>query len=215
MDSWQISYYLGGTIAAFLCWNLGWLYYVPIILGMVMDITLSSGLLNGIDFRQFTAISGFLYALWAVVLSDVFRDRVEGVATFALISLSFFFGIYPSLTETTSDPRRSIELATGILKMWMLVVVGLTLMVVVRSVASKKGRSGLGDLIVNPRKRFMIPLGLWAAIIATPLDWIPIIGAWVESNRFHIAASTLVWGWVVFEIKFYLQALYIRRKYGL
>lgn len=214
MDPWLIGYFLGGIFAVFLCWDLGLLYSIPIVLGMVLELLLGSGLLSGVDFRQFTATFGFLYALWVMVLSDVFKDRLEGIVIFTLITLSFFFGIYPSLVEATGSAERSLELATGILKTWMLVIVGVVLAVVVRSAFSKKGRSGLGDLLVNPRKRFLIPLGVWAAIIAIPLEWLPRIGEWMEVNRFHIAGNCLVWGWVFIELKFYLQARYWRRRYG-
>jgi hypothetical protein len=96
----------------------------------------------------------------------------------------------------------------------MVVILGIVALVIGRTVIAAKEKRGINDLIVNPRKRFLIPMGVWAFFIASTWTWFPGIGEWLEANKFHLGAASLVWGWAALEIKFYLQARYWRRKYG-
>jgi len=210
MDLWLATYYVGGITAVILCWNLGSIFYVPMLLNLALEVALGAGLANEFDIRQVVAVTGFLHALWVVVLADVFKSWIEGVTVFVLISLAFVLGVYPSIVESTSDWSRSIELATLIIRTWMLVIVGVVTLVYVRSLLRTRGPWTLSELVVNPKRRFLIPLGLWALIIVIPLGPLPKLGTWLEENRFHLAGTTLVWGWVIFELKFFLQSLSTR-----
>lgn len=207
MDLWLAAYYVGGIIAVILCWNLGAIFYVPMLLNLGLEIALGAGLAQEFDIRQVVAVTGFLHALWVIVLSDVFKNWIEGATVFVLISLAFVLGIYPSVVESTNDWSRSIELATLIIRTWMLVIVGVVLIVFFRSIITSRWRWALSAMVVNPKRRFLIPIGLWALIILIPLSLTSRLGAWLEENRFHLAGITLVWGWVAIEVKFFLQSL--------
>ncbi|MCB9358268.1 MAG: hypothetical protein H6508_00050 [Calditrichaeota bacterium] len=210
MDLWLIAYYVGGGLAIFLCWNLGAVFYVPMIMNLGLEVLLGTGVVRDLDIRHVVAVTGFLQALWVVVLSDVFRNWIEGATVFVLISLAFLVGIYPSVMEPTQNWAQSILLATLIIRTWMYVIVGVVLVVITRSVLQPSSLGGLADMIVNPKKRFLLPLGFWAMIIVVPLEGIPVVGDWMGENRFHLAGTALVWGWVLLEIKFFVQSLRIR-----
>lgn len=214
MDAWLISYYLGAVVSLALCFGLGPLFYIPMILNIGVEVLLGSGLLQSMNLRMTFAIIGFLYALWACLIGNVFRSRYEAIIVFTLIGFAFWYGIYPSLTEATRDWDRWVELTTRILRVWSVVIVGVIGLVFARTYIDIVRRKGINDLIINPRKRFLIPMAVWATMIAMTWRWIPGIGEWVENNKFHLGSTALVWGWAALELKFFLQARYWRRKYG-
>ena len=75
MDAWLISYYLGAVVSLALCFGLGPLFYIPMILNIGVEVLLGSGLLQSMNLRMTFAIIGFLYALWACLIGHVFRSK--------------------------------------------------------------------------------------------------------------------------------------------
>ncbi|MCC6475604.1 hypothetical protein IT157_01000 [bacterium] len=214
MTVFYVSMSIGAILAIALCWNLGRIYFIPMILNFASEFIIPSGLLQYVDVRWYILVTGFLYVLWVMILTDVFRDWFDAVTIYALVIMSFMFGMYPAMEEVAADFDRSVEGATRVLKVGMVVVFGQVLLAVLRSIAKLRFRGGMWDMIVNPRKRFLIPIGLWSGICILPVAWIPGVGDTLETYRYVIASHALWWGWVLLELKFFFQARYWRRRYG-
>lgn len=214
MDLYQITYYTGAILGILLCWNLGPLFYVPMFFNIATDIMLDVGLLTTGDMRLSWTIIDGLYCLWVLILANVFRSRIEAVLVFVVVAAAFAYGIYPNLVEAAHDWSRWVELTTRIMQAWSFIISVIILLVLAKTFYLWKMGKGPNDLVVNPRKRFLIPIWFWATIQVLPFAGIPVIGPWLEANRFTIAAHLLVWGWVFLELKFFVQAWYWRNKYG-
>lgn len=214
MELLQITYYTGAVLGIILCWNLGPLFYLPMFFNIATDILLDVGILSSGDMRLSWAIIEGLYCLWVLVLANIFKSRAEAVAIFVMIAVAFAYGVYPNLAEAANDWNRWVELTTRIMQAWSIIISGIITLVIVKTLYQWKIGKSINDLAVNPRKRFLIPIWAWATISAMPLEWVPGIGKWLEDYRFAIAGHTLVWGWVLVELKFFVQAWYWRKKYG-
>lgn len=214
MEIFQITYYTGIAAALFLCWNLGPLFYSYIILNIVTDILLDIGWLAAGDMRLKWAVIQWLDCIWILMLANIFRSRFEAVLMSLLVLIAFGFGIYPRLTEQLGSWEHGVELTTQMMRTWAIINLVIVLLVFAKTLYLWKAKKRPNDLVVNPRRRFLLPIAAFSAIVAVPLEWIPSQPMWLESYRFSIAAHTQVWGWVIVELKFYLQARSWRDKYG-
>jgi hypothetical protein len=214
MELYQITYYSGLLLALLLCWNLGPLFYTYILFQISTDVLLDIGWLAQGDMRLKWAMIEWLDCIWILMLANIFRSRFESFVISGLVLIAFSFGIYPSLTEAADSWPRWVELTTEIMRGWAVINLAIIVFAVSKTVYLWKVEHQPNDLVVNPRRRFLLPLGAFFAILAMPMEWIPWHRAWIEAHRFPIAAHVMAWGWVVAEFKFFLQAWRWRRKYG-
>ncbi len=190
------------------------MFYSLLLFNLVTDALLDIGWLAAGDMRiKWTIVDG-VYCLWVLVLGNFFRSRKEAVAVFLLVVAAFTYWVLPHHMNAADNWKAWVELTTRIMEGWATIIAGLVMFVAARTYLQYKVGGGFNDLIVNPRKRFLLPIGAWAAIKAIPLAWIPASAGWFETARFPIAAHIMVWGWVFLELKFFFQARYWRRKYG-
>ena len=214
MELYQITYYFGLIAALYLCWNLGPLFYSYILWQILTDVLLDVGWLAHGDMRMKWATIMWLDGIWILILANIFRSRVEAILVSALVMIAVVVGVYPSLTANADTWPRWVELTTEILRAWAVINFTVISFVIVKTLYHWKVKHRPNDLVVNPRRRFLLPMWAFSAIIAMPMGWIPWQHAWFEAHRFPIAAPFQAWGGVLVELKFYLQARSWKKRFG-
>jgi hypothetical protein len=207
-----IVYYTGFVLAIALCRNLGPIFYVPMLFDMGFDIALNLGLLSGWDIRLVMVTYGFAVLLWVLALSGAFSKTT--FVTLLLLDLTLIFTkILPSLQAAGTGQEFWNQTSTGIFNIWSLSIFVVVLSIVFRSTVWARLHGKFVDLLTNPRKRFLIPLGLWSGIITLGGQLESFLPEWFVERRFQISALALVWGWVAFELPFFLMHRRVKRRF--
>jgi hypothetical protein len=198
-----VVYYTGYALAIFLCWNLGRIFRLPMLVNLAFNVALNMQWLSGWDIRAIMACYGFLFFLWTLALIQTLSKP-----TFVFLLLAdlavIFRQVMPAFHYAGSGQTFWNALSTDILEVWVMSIFGITVVTIFRSSVWAKWNGRRVDLLVNPKKRFVIPICLWAAIIAIPPWFGPLAAEWLLTTRFLLASQVLVWGWVVFELPYYV-----------
>ena len=213
MDFGLIAYYLGHVVAVVLCFELGPVFYGPMLANLAFNLALSVGVFAGWDIRWVVAAYGLGMFIWTLILAGSVNNLT--VVLLVLFDVgTAAYRIFPSLEPDGVGQEFWNTMSTAIVDVWMLsvfIVVGSTLL---RSSVGARIRNNPVDLLTNPRRRFLFPLGAWAGMIVVP-QLIPLdVPSVIMDRRFNIAALILVWGWVATELPFYLMSRRIRRRLG-
>ena len=212
MEIATILYYAGFVTAIFVCRGLGPIFYIPMTLDLIFNIVLQSGGLQGWDVRLVVLTSGILWFIWVMALAGTLNKGL--IVLLILVDLAALLkGVEPQLAAVGSgDPFWHLT-STKIIEVWMLSVLVVVLFMVVKSTLVARLNGEFVDLLSNPRKRFLIPIGLHAAVwvIAPYLE--SVVPAWLFARRYDIAAQVLVWGWVAIELPFFIMYRRLKRQY--
>jgi hypothetical protein len=198
-----IIYYAGFVSALALCWGLGPIFFYPMLADLIFDVCLSSGLFSGWDIRLLVSLYGLAAFIWVIALSGVLA-KTTFVAVLLLDMLMIFYKILPQLQLAGTGQDFWNATSTGIYEVWLISIFVVITSMAVRSSLGAKIKGLRIDLLTNPRKRFLLPIGVWAGVtllLGNLERWIPVS---VFDDRFVIAAHTLVWGWVILELPQYL-----------
>jgi hypothetical protein len=208
-----IIYYIGFVLAIALCWGLGRLFYVPMIVDMAFNLCLNFRLFAGWDIRWLIVGYGFAIFVWVVALSSV-MTRSTYVVMLVADMLLVFKGIVPQITVAGTGGKFWDISSTGIFNVWMMSVSVLVISMVVKGAVLPAIRRRRVDIITNPRKRFLLPIGAWATIIVASEYLGNMLPVGLYNSRYVIASYVLVWGWVAFELPFYLMYRRLSRTFG-
>ncbi|HEY3296543.1 MAG TPA: hypothetical protein VGL38_14025 [bacterium] len=211
---WEtIVYYVGFSLAIFLCRNLGGLFWIPMSLDMGFNVAVDSGLLAGWDVRWLSVAYGFAIFVWVLALSGV-PGRSAYVAVLLADVFAVLNGIAPQLQAVGSGGQFWDATSMRIYNVWMVSISVIVCSVVVKSLALPRLRGRPVDLLTNPKRRFVLPIGCWALILALSDHLQPLLpGPWWDA-KYTISAHVLVWGWVALELPFVLAHYRLRRQYG-
>jgi len=212
MDFGLAAYYVGHIVAIVLCFELGPVFYGPMLANLAFNVSLSAGAFAGWDIRWLVALYGFGIFVWTLVLAG-------SVNNLTVVLLVFFdvgtvaYRIFPSLEPDGVGQEFWNTMGTAIIDVWMMSVFVLVSSSVMRSSLGARIRGTPVDLLTNPKRRFMIPLGAWAGLIVIP-TLIPVhLPEAILARRFDVAAQVLVWGWVAVELPFVIMYRRIRRRF--
>jgi hypothetical protein len=199
-----VLYYAGYVVALFLCRGLGNIFFIPMLLNMIFNIVVQLGLLSGWDNRLVLACYGFLFFLWVAALAGIF-DRVT-VAVLLLADLfAAYNGLLPAIQAAGTGESFWHSMSTSIIQVWMMSILVVSVSAIAKSSVVSKWKRGYSALLTIPKRRFLIPIAMWAAVIVLGEHLSSYVPDIVVKNRFKIAALLLVWGWVAFELPFYIM----------
>jgi hypothetical protein len=208
----QVIYYIGFAAAIWLCWGLGRIFTVPMVLDLFFDAAMSLGAFAHGDTRWVLAVYGFGVFLWVLALSGALAKHM--VVTLLLLELGVVLnGLWVPL-RTAGIGADFWDLASSrIVDVWMVSILVVVLSTVFKSTVGARLRHMRADLLTNPRKRFLLPIGAWALMILLPSYLPPDIAQFLAQDRYRIAGQLLVWGWVAFELPFYITHRRLMRQY--
>lgn len=204
MITWDaVSIYSGYAIALFLCRGLGVLFFVPMVLNLIFDLCVRYGVMSGWDIRWVMASYGLLFFVWVLALSGI-----PNKVTFFVLALaelgSVFHGLAPELAAVGSGKAFWYGASTTILHVWFTSIFVVAGSAIIRGTIISVHDKGFVTLLTIPRQRFMVPIAMWSGMIMIPHYLHGIVPEWLYQNRFLIAGHLLVWGWVAFELPFYI-----------
>ena len=204
-------YYLGYALALWLCWNLGQVFRVPMLLNLAFDVCLKLGFFEGWDIRIVIVSYGLAFFFWVLALSQSLTK-----STFAFVLLLdlvvAYKQMFPKLAMVGNGTQFWFHVSTDILQIWMASIATVVGSMLVRGtiVARLKGRRV--DVWTNPKKRFQLPIGLWALTILFTAWFKPQLPPLLAQYRFLLAANLLVWGWALLELPHYLANRRLMRE---
>ena len=202
---WEsLVYYLGYGVALALCRGLGKLFFVPMLLNMGFNIALQAGLLSNWDYRWIFAGHGFLFFLWVAALAGIF-DRVTVVVLILVDLLAVYRGLLPQFQIAGTGETFWHMTSTSIIHVWLISILVVSLSAIFKSSLISLWENGYSQLLVIPKRRFLIPIAAWATIILLPEYLGGMLPAFIYQKRFIIAGFALVWGWVAIELPFYIM----------
>lgn len=204
MASTVLLSYAGYALAVFLYWKLGNLFRVPMLVNAAFDVSMNFNLLAGWDVRWLIAFHGLAWFAWVVALTQSV-PRSTFIFILLLDLIVVFERLYPNMQMAGSGPGFWNLTSTHIVEIWMVSITGVVASVVFRSTILQWWRGRCSDMLINPKKRFLLPIGAWAAVIGI-LPWLHgYLPSAVIAQRFAIAGMLLAWGWVLIELRFYLE----------
>ncbi len=205
MVTWDaVSIYAGYLIALLLCRGLGWIFFVPMLLNLVFDLCLRFGLLAGWDIRWTMVSYGLLFFLWVLTLSGFPNKTVFIVVMLADLG-SVFHGLAPEMSAVGTGSSFWDTTSTSIVHVWLTSIFVVSVSVIFRGTVLSMIERGYADLLVVPKQRFLIPIALWSGMIMIPFYLHGVVPEWLYEHRFALAVQLLVWGWVAFELPFYIM----------
>jgi hypothetical protein len=207
-----IIYYIGFTLAILLCRSLGKIFFVPMLIDLGFNLALNFHLLAGWDIRIFMVTFCFGVFVWVLALSGAF-NKTTFIAVLLADLVMVFVEILPSVQAAGTGQAFWNTTSTGIVDVWLLSVFVVICSMVFRSTVVAKVHSKFVDLLTNPKKRFLLPLGAWAGIIVLGGQLHDHLPAWFVHYRFDIAAQVMVWGWVALELPSFLAFHRLKRQY--
>lgn len=209
----QLLYYSCYVIAILICRGLGPIFFVPMIADLGFDLLLSYNALSGWDIRILIMAYGMLWFLWVMVISKTLNRGL--IVLLLLVDFtSIFRGVLPQLTAVGAGQMFWNSTATRILEVWMLSAAILVAAVIFRSTVAARFHGEFVDVLTNPRKRFLIPIGLHSAwIVASTYirDFLPAV---IYNHRYQIAAWILVGGWIALELPYYISYWRTKKRYA-
>ncbi|MBU0507207.1 hypothetical protein KKH27_00025 [bacterium] len=212
MELQYIIYCSVFVAAIVVCWDLGPIFYVPMILDLVFDLALWFNLLAGWDIRLTVVTYGFLFFAWVLILS---KDYTKLAALLIIpVDLAFVYqGVLPELQAAGTGQEFWNVTSTEILKLWDLSTFLLVMTVIVRSTIGAKLQGRMVDVLTNPRKRFLIPIGVWTGINLLHEIFPSYLPPWFVENGYRIASHALAWGWLALELPFFLAHRRLRLRH--
>jgi len=208
---WQ--YYFAFVVAILLARGLGPLFFVPLILDLAFDVSMGLGFFSGWDIRLMMAGYEFALFLWVLALAGNLRKSTFVVML--VIDLAVMAkGMWPSVQATGVGQDFWNDTSTTIVDVWQTSIFVIIASMTVRSTIVARFKGEYVDILTNPKKRFLLPIGAWALVDELPVYLKPIIPFWVFDNRFQIAAQVLVWGWVGLELPFYFMYRRLKKRYS-
>lgn len=212
--TWELGqYYVAFIAVIFLARGLGPLFFIPVVLDFVFELCLDWGLLSGWDVRLL--IAGFEFAIFLWVLALAGNLRKSTFVVMLVLDLTVMInGMWPQIQAAGSGRDFWNNTSTSIMDVWQTSIVVVVVSMVVRSTIVAKAKREYVDILTNPKKRFLLPIGAWALIQELPIYLKPNVPLWLFDYRFHIAANVLVWGWVALELPFYLMYRRLKKQYS-
>jgi hypothetical protein len=207
-----LIYYAGFGFALWLCWGLGPVFFYPMLADLAFDICMSSGLFSGWDIRPLVAVYGLAVVIWVVALLGKLTNTTF-VAVLLMDVAMIFYQIVPDIQMVGTGQEFWNATSVGIYEVWLLSIFVMVVSMALRSSVWAKIQGRRVDLLTNPKKRFLIPLGAWAGIPPLMSFLEPNIPSWVFDQRYVIASHVLVWGWVAFELPPYLMIRRLRKRF--
>jgi hypothetical protein len=205
-------YYAGYAAAIFLSWGLGRLFAVPTVLNLAFDLCVSILDFPGWIFRWIMVTYGLAMFVWVLALAGVFT-RSMFVALTCLEVTVVVSKLWAPIQVAGVGSDFWTGICTTIYDIWLVSIFVAVASVAMKSSIIAKLRGKRVDLLTNPRKRFILPIGIWAAIIVIPGYLSAYVPDTLLDNRYKIAAQALVWGWVAFELPSYITHKRLMRKY--
>ena len=213
MEFQTVLYYLGYCAALFLYKDMGRIFFIPMLLNLWFNLFITFKIYQQVDFRWLIAIHGVLWLIWVFFIASDDRRKFDTVLAILLILGAFLVGTLPYLTQKPDAFKAMIELSTRIWTVWYFTAFLVVLTVIVRSTIVPKFQKRFIDILTNPRKRFLIPIGLCSGIIGiTPFLEGTIPQEFVH-YRFNIGSHFMVWGWIALETPFYIMYERLRRQH--
>lgn len=171
------------------------------------------GFFSGWDIRLMMAGYEFALFLWVLALAGNLRKSTFVVML--VIDLAVMAkGMWPSVQATGVGQDFWNDTSTTIVDVWQTSIFVIIASMTVRSTIVARFKGEYVDILTNPKKRFLLPIGAWALVDELPVYLKPIIPFWVFDNRFQIAAQVLVWGWVGLELPFYFMYRRLKKRYS-
>jgi hypothetical protein len=209
----SFSYYIGFLIAVILCWKLGRLFWMPMLLDAAFDLSLSLVTFSGATLRWLALCYGMGIFVWVLALSQSFtRSMMLLLTCFEIVIV--LGRMWEPLHMAGSGPDFWNAVSTSVYDVWLASILVVVLSVIVKSAVLAVREGKRIDLITNPKKRFLLPIGAWAAIILLP-TFFPAgsLSDFWSVNRYKISAQVLVWGWVALEFPFFLFYRKLKKQY--
>jgi hypothetical protein len=207
-----VIYYFGYCVALVLYKDMGRIFFLPMLLNLWFNLLITLKIYQQVDFRWLIAVHGMLWLVWVLALGRVTRSRTETVLALLLIVGAFIFGTLPNLTKPPGTYRGMIELSTRIWTIWYFSAFVVVVAVFLRSTVIAKWKKEFVDILTNPRKRFLLPMGVCSGFIGlTPLLQGTVPEALII-ERFNIGSHLLAWGWVVVELPFFITYERLKRQ---
>ena len=207
-----VIYYLGYCAALYLYKDMGRVFFVPMLANMWFNLLITFEIYREVDFRWFIAVHGLFWLCWILILARPSISRFEIGGSIILLVSAFFWGTLPRLMEEANALSAIIELCTQIWTTWYFSGFLVVLVVVLRSTVVARYKKDFVDILTNPRKRFLIPLGLCSGMIG----FTPLLGSVVPDTvllqRFNIGSQLMVWGWVLLESPYFIMYERLRRQ---
>jgi hypothetical protein len=205
-------YYAGYLLAILLCRKLGKLFFIPMLLNLAFDIALAVDLFAGWDVRWVIVAYGFGIFVWVLALSESFTRSM--MLTLTCFEVVIVIGrMWSPLHLAGTGPDFWNAVSTSVYDVWLASILVVVVSVVVKSTIVAQHQDRRIDVISNPKKRFLLPIGAWAAIIVVPPYLEHQLPQSVLDNRYEIAGMVLVWGWVALEFPFFLMYRRLRKRY--
>ncbi len=207
-----ILYYGGFSAALALCWGLGPVFFYPMLADLAFDVCMTTGVFSGWDIRPLMITYGLAVLVWVLVLSGALT-KTTFLAVLVVDLAAIFYRIVPDLQMSGTGQKFWNATSAGIYEVWLISISVVVASMAFRSSILAKIQNRRIDLLTNPRKRFMLPIGAWAAIPPIMSSLRPFLSVSVFDNRFDIAAHVLVWGWVALELPSYLTHRRLMKQY--
>jgi hypothetical protein len=212
MEVQAIFYYAGYIAALALCWGLGPVFFYPMLADLAFDVCMTTGVFSGWDIRPLMITYGLAVFVWVLVLSRTLT-KTTFLAVLAVDLAAIFYRIVPELQMIGTGQKFWNATSVGIYEVWLISISVVVGSMALRSSIVAKIQNRHVDILIDPRKRFLLPIGAWAAIppIMSSLEsFIPVS---VYDHRYVIASHVLVWGWVAMELPFYMLHRRLMKRY--
>jgi len=197
-------YYLGYAIALFLCRGLGRLFFIPMLINMGFDVAVQFNLLAGWDIRWVTVGYGLLFFIWVATLAKAF-DTATVVVLIVVDIFTAYWGILPNIQSAGSGTQFWNATSTSIVNVWLVSILIVSMSAILKGSFGSTIQRGYSELLIIPKRRFLIPIAMWAAVIVLPEFLGNKAPEFIHQNRFKIAGQLLVWGWVAIELPFFIM----------
>jgi hypothetical protein len=181
------------------------------IIDLLFDVCLELGFMNVSWLRWIMVAYSFGIFLWVLALSGAF-SKPAFVALLLTDLLVIAQGIWRPLMASADTFDLVVAMSEAVWSVWLMSTLFVIATAVFRSTIGARMAGRMPDLLVNPKRRFLLPIGAWAAIIVLPTLISSLVPQYLYEHRFPIAAMVLVWGWVAMELPFILMEFRVHRR---
>jgi hypothetical protein len=207
-----LTYYLAYGLAIYLVWDLGRIFWIPLSLDLMFNLCLQFGLFTGWDTRPLILTYEFAFFVWVLILGGKLTNLT--FVSVLLLDLGVVLnGLWAPLQVAGTGQNFWNSVSTTILNVWMTSTLVVVVSVIIQSTVVAKLRGRYVDILTNPKKRFLLPIGAYAILWLMPAYGKSFLPSFFVNHGFEIAAYVLVWGWVVVEFPFYLMYRRMRKRY--
>jgi hypothetical protein len=211
VELFRLIYYPGFLIAIFLCRPLGRIFFIPMILDLLFDMSFQFHVWGDVDRRWLFMAYDFALFVWVLVLSGV-----TSKPTFAAVVLAdaafILYSIWPQFQTAAIGDDIGRTAGQAIWDIWDISIVMVIASVMIASTVGARLKGRMVDVLTNPKKRFLIPIGLFLGYGLFAKYFAFCLPEAVVKYRYQVAGELLVWGWVAFELPFFLMYRRLRRQ---